>query len=193
MTDFDKITTDISDEIRIMSTEDTKIKLIGEVLSNDSSRNILKLLFEKPLTANQLAQKTGLLLSLVIYHLNKMQDAEIVKISKIAKNDKEHDMKYYAITKFAIIIMPSKASESAKKSKSLFNSLRRTYRFVAIGIATFMSWIISKSMLESHVSLDKSVWGTNSIPENIYLPIVVALSVTISGLIVELIIKTYRK
>lgn len=192
MTESNKITTDISDEIDIMSTEDEKIKLIGEVLSNDSSRTVLKLLFENPMTANEIAQKTEFLLSLVIYHLNKMQDAGIVKISKTIKNSKEHDMKYYTINKFAIIIMPSKASENARKSKSLLNSLKRSYKFAAIGITALMSWFISESILQSHVSLDKAAWGTNTIPNSTYLSIIIVLIVTISGLIVERIIRAYR-
>ncbi|MDE1843685.1 MAG: hypothetical protein KGH95_08555, partial [Thaumarchaeota archaeon] len=50
---------DLKERIEILSTEDGKIKSIGEMLSNDSSRNILKTLLDDTMTANQIAQKIG--------------------------------------------------------------------------------------------------------------------------------------
>ncbi len=72
----------LSDKIDILSTEDEKLKSIGEILSSDSSRKILKLLFNQSLTANEIAQKTEMSLPLVIHHLKKMQTVQVVKITK---------------------------------------------------------------------------------------------------------------
>ncbi|MDE1725579.1 MAG: winged helix-turn-helix transcriptional regulator, partial [Thaumarchaeota archaeon] len=79
--------TDVKEKIEILSTEDDKIKSIGEILSNDSSRNILKLLLDDTLTANQVAQKAGISLPLAIYHLKKMQDLEIIGVATVKEND----------------------------------------------------------------------------------------------------------
>ncbi len=100
----------ISDRVEIISTEDQKIKAIGEILSSDSSREILKILFNDSLTANQISQKTEISLPLVIYHLKKMQESGIVKITSVGKNTKSHDMKFYTVDKLAIIILPSKTN-----------------------------------------------------------------------------------
>ncbi|MDE1767725.1 MAG: winged helix-turn-helix transcriptional regulator, partial [Thaumarchaeota archaeon] len=81
------------------------------------------------MTANQIAQKIGISLPLVIYHLKKMQDIGIVNTN----TTKENDTKYYTSAKFAFIITSAKVSEKAKASKSLFNSLKRIYRFAAVG------------------------------------------------------------
>ncbi|MBM3903679.1 MAG: winged helix-turn-helix transcriptional regulator [Thaumarchaeota archaeon] len=123
----------INDKIEILSTDDDRIKAVGEILSSDSSRAILKLLFNEEMTANQIAQKTEISLPLVMYHLKKMQDVNVVKISQTGKNTKSHDMKYYTVDKFAIVILPSGMTEKAKTSKSLFNSFNRIYRFATIG------------------------------------------------------------
>jgi DNA-binding Lrp family transcriptional regulator len=133
--------TDVNEKIEILSTDDEKIKTIGELLSNDSSRGILKLLLDDTLTANQIAQKLGISLQLVIYHLKKMQELDIINATQ-----KENDMKYYTSTKFAFIILSSKASEKAKKSKSLFNSLKKIHRFAAIGISGLASWLVLQNM-----------------------------------------------
>ena len=86
---------DSPDKIEIFLSDDEKIKSIGEILTNNSSRAILQLLFEEELTANRIAQSTGISLQLVKYHLNKMQEVRMVKVSRIGKNVKAHDMKYY--------------------------------------------------------------------------------------------------
>jgi len=134
----------ISDRVEILSTEDQKMKSIGEILSSDSSRAILKILFNDSLTANQISQKTEISLPLVIYHLKKMQDSGVVKITSVGKNTKSHDMKFYTVDKLAIIILPSKMSEPAKKSKSLFNSFTRIHRLATLGGASIAAWFSSQ-------------------------------------------------
>ncbi len=136
----------VAEKVEIFSTDDEKIKAIGEVLTTDASRAILKLLFTDAMTANQIAQKTGMSLQLAKYHLKKMQDLDLVKISKIGKNTKAHDMKYYSANKFAIVIVPSKISEIARASKSLFRSFKTIYRFSAIGIAAVAAWIVTQTI-----------------------------------------------
>lgn len=130
--------TELKERIEILSTEDDKIKSIGELLSNDSSRNILKTLLDDTMTANQVAQKLGISLPLALYHLKKMQEIGIVNVT----TTKEDDTKYYTSSKFAFIITSAKVSEKARTSKSLFNSLKRIYRFAAIGFSGLVSWLV---------------------------------------------------
>lgn len=136
-----------ADKTEILSTADEKIKVLGELLSSDSSRSIINLLFENEMTANQIAQKTGMSIQLVKHYLVKMQEVGIVQVSRVEQNEKGRDMKYYIITKIAVIIMPSKLSEKAKKSKSLLNALTRIYRLAAIGVTSIGSWFVTHSLL----------------------------------------------
>lgn len=136
----------ISERVGIYGTDDDNLRALGEVLVTDVSRTILKLLFENTLTANDIAVKTEYSLQLVRYHLKKMQDVGLIEISKIGKNTKSHDMKYYTATKFAIIIVPSKFSDKAKTSKSLLRSLKSLYRLGAIGIAAIGAWFATLAL-----------------------------------------------
>lgn len=136
----DKDSIQISDRVEILSTEDDKIKTIGEILSSDSSRDIMKLLFNDSMTANQIATKTSISLPLVIYHLKKMQDAGVVKITNVGKNVKSHDMKFYTVDKLAIVILPNQMSAPAKKSKSLFQSFSRIHRLSTLGVTAVAAW-----------------------------------------------------
>jgi len=126
---------DDSDKIEIFLSDDQKIKSVGELLANSSSRTILQLLFEEELTANEIAQRSEISLQLVKYHLNKMRQVGMVKVSRVGRNIKAHDMNYYRATKFAIVILPSKVSDRARESKSLIRSFKTIYRFAGVGAA----------------------------------------------------------
>jgi DNA-binding transcriptional ArsR family regulator len=219
----------INDKIEILSTDDQRIKAVGELLSSDSSRTILKLLFNEHMTANQIAQKTETSLPLVMYHLKKMQDAGVVSVSSTGKNTKSHDMKYYTVDKFAIVILPSGLSEKAKSSKSLHNSFNRIYRFATIGGAALATWFSSQfiqhqqaAVYESSPSADSMMKAAPEMAQSavqapeasqaaqdtgiqmyqattgeptvdIYLSVIVTLSVVVVGLIIERIIRARRK
>ena len=134
------------EKIKILATDDKKIKSFGEIFSNDSSREILQLLFDEELSANQIAQKTEISLQLVKYHLTKLQDLGVVNISKVEKNSKSQDMKIYTATKFSIVIVPPTLSKKTKESKSLVRSFKYIYKVAGLGIATGVSGLFSLSL-----------------------------------------------
>ena len=147
---------DLTEKIKILATDDEKVKSFGELFSNDSSRKILQLLFNEELSANQIAQKTDVSLQLVKYHLNKLQDLGVAKISRIEKNSKSQDMKIYSATKFSIVIVPPTLSEKTKESKLLVRSFRHIYKVAGLGIATGLSGLLSLSTLQQdkQISID---------------------------------------
>jgi hypothetical protein len=173
------------------------------------------------MTANQIAQKTGISLPLAMYHLKKMQELDIISITT-----NENDAKYYTSAKFAFIITSAKASEKAKASKSLFNSLKKIYRFAAIGFGGLVSWTILHSMQSQQEqsgmrtpvtttgSLVTNVPLTVPVPANIpmHVPatlppymtpvepsglfhetLIIPLVVIIVGLVIEIILRAYKR
>ena len=146
----DKLPDDeLIENIKILATDDEKIKSFGEIFTNDSSREILQLLFNEELTASQIAQKSNVSLQLVKYHLNKLQNLGVVKISKIEKNSKSQDMKIYTASKFSIVIVPPNLSEKTKESKLLVRSFRNIYKIAGLGIATGLSGLLSLSQFQN--------------------------------------------
>lgn len=173
------------DKIEIFSSDDDKLKFLGELLSNESSRKILLLLTNQKMSANEISEKTNLRLSLVIHHLNKMKKIGMVSINKISKNTKNHDIKYYT-AKPGILILPKDASDRASKSKLLHHSIKRILRFATIGFAGLTSWILSKPLETKQYSLTEP----NAVTDGTYytgalLPVVISLAVIITGLVVE--------
>ncbi|AFS82596.1 ArsR/SmtB family transcription factor [Candidatus Nitrosopumilus sediminis] len=130
---------DEDEDIEIISTEDDKIKLIGEIFSNDSSRKILKLVSNgNEMTANEIAQENNMSLTLTIHHLKRMQAAGMIKVSKTGISAKGQEMKYYVSTNQSFLIT------SEKSTSSLVNSLKKFSKFAAIGMAGIVSWLTVK-------------------------------------------------
>jgi DNA-binding transcriptional ArsR family regulator len=148
MSEENKNEDEITEKIKIMATDDVKIKSFGELLTNDSSRSILQLLFNEELTALQISEKTGISLQLVKYHIIKLQDLGVVKVTKTEKNSKSQDMKFYSASKFSMVIVPPKYSEKTKESKLLVRSFKHIYKIAGLGIAAGLSGLMSLSILQ---------------------------------------------
>ena len=166
MSEDNKNPEEITEKIKIMATDDDKIKSFGELLTNDSSRTILQLLFNEELTALQISEKTGISLQLVKYHIIKLQDLGVVKVTKIEKNSKSQDMKFYSASKFSMVIVPPKYSEKTKESKLLVRSFKNIYKIAGFGIAAGISGLMSLSLLQqenkvpTQIELDKDTQQT---------------------------------
>jgi len=181
----------IDNQVEIFSNEDERLKFIGEILSNESSRSILKLLISNELSAHEIVQKTNLSLSLIKHHLDKMKKAGIVEISKISQTSRNQDMKHYT-AKAGIFILPNEVSQKAKTSKTFQNSLKRIMRFCGIGIAGIASWFITSFAYKSGVQL-MTPTEPKVIPETIFWSFVISLIVVIVGLITERILVVLKK
>jgi len=173
---------ELTENIKIFATDDKKIKSFDEIFSNDSSREILQLLFNEELTASQIAQKSAISLQLVKYHLNKLQDLGVVTISKIEKNSKSQNMKIYTASKFSIVIVPPKMSEKTKASKLLIRSFRHIYKVAGLGIATGLFGLLSLSQFQNKTirvddftmdggisSIEESAKNIQSLPSNEFI------------------------
>lgn len=172
-----------ANSIEIFSTDDVKLKILAEIISNKSSIEILNLLFYNEMTANEIALKTNMSLQLAKYHLEKMQKIELVHVSKTEKNSKARDMNYYTASKLAIIITPSTITEKARQSKLLERSFRSISKFFAtcmVSMIAALSLVVTaeSSLFDplkswySEFSLPIKISGTglaNSVDESLYM------------------------
>ena len=178
---------DVSDNINLYSSSEDRIKLLGEALGNDTSRRMLLMLSKSEITAYEITRDANLSLSLVAYHLNKMQSAGLVHVSRVLKNSKNRDMRYYRAVSI-IMVVPEEAYAKSKSSKLLSLSLRKIMRFAAIGIAGLSSWIAA-----THVDFAGDVWylmedDTIISTTDLFEPIAVGLGVVVAGLVLERIL-----
>ena len=84
-------------DIKIFGSEDESLKLLGELLSNKTSRKMIKLLMDQEMYANQIAKKLDLRPNIVLHHLKKLDELKLLEIThnKIIRKGQEH--KFYKI------------------------------------------------------------------------------------------------
>ena len=190
------------DDIQIFPTDDNRLKLLGEIFSNESSRKVLTLLLEKELTVMDISKDSGLSPNLIIHHLKKMINTEIVTITKESRNSRGRPLRFYR-AKSAIVILSKDAANRANTSKSLKKTLGKITRFVSIGLAGVFTWILAYSPqdpLESAAKYPRPTLPSYMTPiepqvqsGEFVFAIVITASVVIAGFLITLMIKRFRK
>jgi DNA-binding transcriptional ArsR family regulator len=126
------------DKIKVFSSDDDKLKILGELLSNKTSRDIIKLLIDKEMYANEIARKLKLRRNLVIHHVRKMEAIGLLEITnkKIIRNGEEH--RFFKIPR-SMLIVPNESTE-IRKNGILKKIFKDGIKFVSVGIAGIITW-----------------------------------------------------
>ena len=132
----------------VFSSDDQKLKTLGEIFGNPTSRSMITIMIENELTAMQISDKLGLKINLVMYHLEKMLDIQIISITKQTKNSRGHQVNHYR-AKQAVMIFSRDAKYRADKSKMLSDVIKRITKFSAIGIAGVFTWFVTSINIQA--------------------------------------------
>src|SRR3989337_1627610 len=95
--------------LEIISTEDERIKIIGEELANDTGRAIFGKVSQGIASPNDLAKALNISLPLINWHINRLLSVGLVKVEKIELSSKNKEMKYYGPVKTALVIITPEA------------------------------------------------------------------------------------
>lgn len=127
--------------LEIISTEDERIKVIGEELANDTGRAIFGKVSQGIASPNDLAKALNISLPLINWHINRLLSVGLVKVEKIGLSSKNKEMKYYGPVKTALVIIPPEApmingTNSKPRRESVLLKLRQYMAsFVALAIS----------------------------------------------------------
>lgn len=103
----------------LMSMEDTKIKKISNVISNDSCRKILDFLSEKESTESELSKKLSIPISTVHYNLSQLVETGLIESTEFHYSQKGKEVSHYRLANKYIIIAPKKTFGLKEKLKGL--------------------------------------------------------------------------
>lgn len=103
----------------LLSLEDTKIKKVSNVISNDSCRKILDYLSNKEATESELAERLQLPISTVHYNLQQLMETGLISAEEYHYSSKGKEVSHYKIANKYIIIAPKKAFGIKEKLKSI--------------------------------------------------------------------------
>lgn len=178
---------DISDmpKIKVFYPTDESLKLLGELLTNDTSRNIILTLGIEEMYINKLAEKLDMRVSLVIHHLKKLEDLGLLDIVEkpISKRTKDH--KFFKLRTDVFLSFTEDKKEN--KLKKIF---KEGIKFASIGITALSSYLFtSKEKILGRVDQDFST----DVPIIQEYFIEIPLAIVIVGLIILLIIEKRKK
>jgi DNA-binding transcriptional ArsR family regulator len=126
------------EHIEVISTEDERIKIIGEELANDTGRAIFGKISQGVSSTNDLAKSLNISLPLVNWHINRLLGVGLIKVEKIELSSKNKQMKYYGPVKMAFVIVPPVNSTENNVSKSKKEAIFLQLRHYLASIAAFV-------------------------------------------------------
>lgn len=179
----------VDDKIKVFDAEDNKLKILGELLSNDTSRKIIRMLIQQECYTNEISTKLNIRVSLVIHHLKKLEQIGVLEINhkQIVKKGNHH--RYFRMMP-GLFITPNETKENLDKKGILKKIFKDGIKFASIGIAGMITWFIS--------TFDFTPPGEWNAGEQLYYntdlsPLVITLIVILIGLIVERIFSIIKK
>ena len=177
------------EKIKIFSSEDEKLKLLGELLSNKSSRDIIKLLMGKEHYTNEIANKLDLRPNLVIHHLKKLEELGLLEIrnKRIVKKGNEH--RYFRISP-NLFIAPNYNQEEMEEKGTLKKIFKDGIKFMSVAIAAITSFFFTREFTQ----LDGTKSIRDDLPDLMEIgPYVLPLIVIIVGLLIIYFTKKEKK
>ena len=128
---------EIEEYIEVISTDDKRIKIIGEELGNDTGRAIFTTISKGISSPNELSKILGVSLPLVNWHINRLVQVGLVHVQDLKMSAKNRPVKYYGPAKTVLVIVPPEGSDEAR---SRFNVLlSKLSRNVVSSIVSFVS------------------------------------------------------
>jgi len=103
----------------LVNLDEDKTKKLAEVISSSTSRRILNYLAEKEATESELARETGLPLSTVHYHLQKLKEGGLVSAEEFHYSKKGREVNHYKLANKYIIIAPKEVRGLKSRLKSI--------------------------------------------------------------------------
>lgn len=138
---------EIEEYVEIISTDDNRIKIIGEELGNDTGRAIFATISKGITSPNELAKVLDVSLPLVNWHINRLVQVGLIRVEELKMSSKNRPVRYYGPAKAVLVIVPPEESsneplEVTRRSKFdiLWSRLNRN-------IITAVSFVSSASVI----------------------------------------------
>jgi|SRR3989338_8145137 len=103
----------------LLSMEDTQIKKVSNVISNDSCRKILDYLAKKEATESELADKLRIPISTVHYNLQQLMETGLIAADEFHYSEKGKEVKHFRLANKYIIIAPKHTFGIKEKLRSI--------------------------------------------------------------------------
>lgn len=128
----------------LVDLNEPKVKKLAETITSETSRKILNHLTEKEDTEQNISKALGMPISTVHYHLQRLQEAQLVKVDEFHYSPKGREVNHYKLANKYIIIAPQKVAGLREKLKGVL-----PVGLIIVGISVIIKLIQSTPKVES--------------------------------------------
>jgi len=118
----------------LVDLNEKKTGKLAEIITTDTSRSILNYLAEKDDSEQNIAQALNIPISTVHYHLQKLQEAGLVKVEEFHYSKKGREVNHYKLVNKYIIIAPKNVKGLRSRLKEIL-----PVAFIVGGISLIIS------------------------------------------------------
>ena len=97
-----------AEKVEVVVTDDARVKKIGEAFSDDTSRRIVERILEGASSALEVSRALNVSLPLVAYHLERLLEVGLIRVSAVKPSRKGRPMRIYSPLAVAILILPAR-------------------------------------------------------------------------------------
>lgn len=124
------------DGANVISISEDAADEVFKTLSSSTARRILSLLYAEPRPAAELAEETDTTVQNVRYHLENLQEADLIAVADTWYSEKGTEMKVYAPTESALVVTAGRESTTDRLKSAITNVLG------ALGIFGLVSLLV---------------------------------------------------
>lgn len=184
----------IMTKIKVFDSTDENLKKLGELLSNDTSRKIMKALIDNEMYTNEIALKLDIRVSLVIHHLKKLESLGLVVVTEKQLIRKGKDHRFFRMIS-NLYITPSITNKELEEKGVLKKLFAEGVKFTSVISAGLLSYFSTlHTNVKSTASQDIDFSTSTNLPSNTTLStnhesIIIALVVALIGVVILYFLK----
>ncbi|WP_436924665.1 helix-turn-helix domain-containing protein [Halosimplex amylolyticum] len=126
------------DEPRVLDLDDEATEDALAALSSDTARQILGTLYEEPKTPPEIRDEVGTSLQNVHYHVERLEDAELIKSAGEGYSEKGTEMTIYAPASEALVLFAGREHDRSRLKTALTRLLG------AVGLLAVASLVVRR-------------------------------------------------
>lgn len=120
----------MKEEPLLLDLNNPAISTLGSELANETGRKILMLLAKEPHSAGMIAEKLGIPVNTVLFHIKRLEKAGIIKIEEITAG-KRGRRKLYSLVATSIIVTAEDKEKTIKALRIWLEETSKTLWLVA--------------------------------------------------------------
>jgi DNA-binding transcriptional ArsR family regulator len=122
------------EDARVLDIDGEAADRAFEVLSSATARRILTAIYEQPRTPPEVRDEVGTSLQNVHYHLDRLEDADLIEPAGVGYSEKGSEMTIYAPRSEAVVLFAGRESDRSRLGRILGRVLG-LYVLLAVAVA----------------------------------------------------------